>query len=193
MLNEQSLSLIILLFTSKLYDSRNFDNRTESDGKIIIWRVPSNYFVYLTTFTGGFVALCEKSKCLQQITKYHFQVGERFKEMRKKVFKGHMVAGYACGIDFSPEMSFLASGDGDGKCYIWDWKTTKLLSKWKAHDDVCIQVGLAFAAGEWLSFGRLTLENRAGHFRYFLIFPIIKNDFFSLFYQVNNQFCTSPI
>ena len=24
--------------------------------------------------------------------------------------------------------------------YIWDWKTTKLLSKWKAHDDVCIQV-----------------------------------------------------
>lgn len=69
-----------------------------------------------------------------------FQVGDRFKEMRKKVFKGHMVAGYACGLDFSPEMSYLASGDGDGKVYIWDWKTTRLLSKWKAHDDVCIQV-----------------------------------------------------
>ena len=36
--------------------------------------------------------------------------------------------------------SFICSGDGDGKAYIWDWKTTKLLSKWKAHDDVCIQV-----------------------------------------------------
>ena len=35
---------------------------------------------------------------------------------------------------------FICSGDGDGKAYIWDWKTTKLLSKWKAHDDVCIQV-----------------------------------------------------
>jgi len=69
-----------------------------------------------------------------------YQVGDRFKEMRKKVFKGHMVAGYACGLDFSPEMSYLASGDGDGKVYIWDWKTTKLVSKWKAHDDVCIQV-----------------------------------------------------
>jgi len=69
-----------------------------------------------------------------------FQVGERFKEVRKKVFKGHMVAGYACGIDYSPEMSYLTSGDGDGKIYIWDWKTTKLLSKWKAHDDVCISV-----------------------------------------------------
>lgn len=69
-----------------------------------------------------------------------YMVGDRFKEMRKKVFKGHMVAGYACGLDFSPEMSYLCSGDGDGKAYIWDWKTTKLLSKWKAHDDVCIQV-----------------------------------------------------
>jgi len=69
-----------------------------------------------------------------------FQVGDRFKEVRKKVFKGHMVAGYACGLDYSPEMTYLTSGDGDGKIFIWDWKTTKLLSKWKAHDDVCIQV-----------------------------------------------------
>jgi pre-mRNA-processing factor 17 len=67
-----------------------------------------------------------------------FQVGERFKEMRKKVFKGHMTAGYACGIDFSPDMSYLISGDGDGKIFVWDWKTSKLLCKWKAHDDVCI-------------------------------------------------------
>jgi len=69
-----------------------------------------------------------------------FQVGERFKEVRKKMFKGHMVAGYACSMDFSPEMTYLTSGDGDGRIFIWDWKTTKLLSKWKAHDDVCIQV-----------------------------------------------------
>lgn len=32
------------------------------------------------------------------------------------------------------------SGDADGKCYIWDWKTTKLYKKWKAHDNVCINV-----------------------------------------------------
>lgn len=36
--------------------------------------------------------------------------------------------------------SFLVSGDADGKCYIWDWKTTKLYKKWKAHDGVCIDV-----------------------------------------------------
>ncbi|XP_060599989.1 pre-mRNA-processing factor 17-like [Ruditapes philippinarum] len=68
-----------------------------------------------------------------------FNVLNRFKYMRKKTFTGHMVAGYACGVDFSPEMTYLISGDADGKLYIWDWKSTKLYSKFKAHDDVCIQ------------------------------------------------------
>ncbi|KAL3882404.1 hypothetical protein ACJMK2_028747 [Sinanodonta woodiana] len=69
-----------------------------------------------------------------------FNVLNRFKYMRKKTFTGHMVAGYACTIDFSPEMSYIICGDADGKLYIWDWKTTKLYNKFKAHDDVCIAV-----------------------------------------------------
>ncbi|KAG8235909.1 hypothetical protein J437_LFUL016230 [Ladona fulva] len=67
-----------------------------------------------------------------------FSALNRFKMNRKKTFSGHMVAGYACTLDFSPDMSYLVSGDADGKCYIWDWKTTKLYRKWKAHDSVCI-------------------------------------------------------
>ncbi|XP_072022614.1 pre-mRNA-processing factor 17-like isoform X1 [Amphiura filiformis] len=62
----------------------------------------------------------------------------RFRLNKKKIFKGHMVAGYACQMDFSPDMSYVVSGDADGKLNIWDWKTTKLYSKLKAHDGVCI-------------------------------------------------------
>lgn len=36
--------------------------------------------------------------------------------------------------------SYLISGDADGKVYVWDWKTTKLYNKFKAHDDVCVGV-----------------------------------------------------
>ena len=57
---------------------------------------------------------------------------------RKKTFKGHMVAGYACQCSFSPEGSYLISGDADGRCFIWDWKTTKVFKRFKAHDKVCI-------------------------------------------------------
>ena len=37
-----------------------------------------------------------------------FNAINRLKFMRKKVFKGHMVAGYACGVDFSPEMTCVS-------------------------------------------------------------------------------------
>ena len=36
-----------------------------------------------------------------------FTCGEKFKPYKKKEFKGHMVAGYACGLDFSPEMRYV--------------------------------------------------------------------------------------
>ncbi|CAF0886527.1 unnamed protein product [Rotaria sordida] len=61
-----------------------------------------------------------------------------FRWKSKKIFKGHMVSGYACGLDFSPDMSYLISGDADGCLIIWDCKTTRIFERIKAHDDVCI-------------------------------------------------------
>jgi len=48
---------------------------------------------------------------------------------------GHMVAGYACQIAFSANGRFMVSGDGEGKVFCWDWKNTRLLKKFKAHDN----------------------------------------------------------
>lgn len=59
---------------------------------------------------------------------------ERVKLARKKVFKGHNNAGYACQMDFSPNGKYMISGDGLGSLYIWDWKTTKIFRKFAAHD-----------------------------------------------------------
>ncbi|GAU98023.1 hypothetical protein RvY_09227 [Ramazzottius varieornatus] len=64
----------------------------------------------------------------------------RYKFNRKKTFGGHLVSGYACQPDFSPDMSYVLSGDANGQIFIWDWKTTRILTKWKAHDRCCISV-----------------------------------------------------
>ncbi|XP_033116712.1 pre-mRNA-processing factor 17-like, partial [Anneissia japonica] len=56
----------------------------------------------------------------------------------KKNLKGHIIVGYACQIGFSPDMSYVVSGDADGRLNIWDWKITKLFNKFKAHDGVSI-------------------------------------------------------
>jgi len=63
---------------------------------------------------------------------------DRYSQIRKKIFKGHMNAGYACGLDMSPDGKYVLSGDGDGRAFIWDWKSCKIYKKIKAHDKVCI-------------------------------------------------------
>ena len=36
-----------------------------------------------------------------------YTCGEKFRPHKKKAFKGHMVAGYACQVDFSPGNSSI--------------------------------------------------------------------------------------
>ncbi|CAG8488801.1 8440_t:CDS:2 [Paraglomus brasilianum] len=52
---------------------------------------------------------------------------DRFRLHRKKRFTGHLVAGYACQVNFSPDGRFIMSGDSEGNMCYWDWKTCKLL------------------------------------------------------------------
>ncbi|MFH4979981.1 hypothetical protein AB6A40_006690 [Gnathostoma spinigerum] len=65
-------------------------------------------------------------------------IEDKLRFAKKKAFKGHNVAGYACSVDFSPDMSFLMSGDADGKVFIWDWRNHKTVARWKAHDECVI-------------------------------------------------------
>ena len=37
-----------------------------------------------------------------------------------------------------PNFSMVISGDADGKLTAWDWKTTRIFNRFKAHDGVCI-------------------------------------------------------
>lgn len=40
-----------------------------------------------------------------------FGAQNRFRLNKKKIFKGHMVAGYACQVDFSPDMRSVSEDD----------------------------------------------------------------------------------
>ncbi|XP_071692987.1 uncharacterized protein [Rutidosis leptorrhynchoides] len=67
-----------------------------------------------------------------------YSTRERFQLNKKKRFAGHIAAGYACQVNFSPDGRFVMSGDGEGKCWFWDWKTCKVFKTLKCHDGVCI-------------------------------------------------------
>ncbi|KAM7269422.1 hypothetical protein ACFE04_024919 [Oxalis oulophora] len=67
-----------------------------------------------------------------------YSTRERFQLNKKKRFSGHTSAGYACQVNFSPDGRFVMSGDGDGKCWFWDWKTCKVFRTLKCHEGVTI-------------------------------------------------------
>lgn len=67
-----------------------------------------------------------------------YSTKDRFKLHKKKRFMGHTVAGYACQITFSPDGRYIACGDGSGRAWFWDWKTSKLLKTLRCHDQVSI-------------------------------------------------------
>ncbi|XP_076936228.1 uncharacterized protein LOC143603276 [Bidens hawaiensis] len=67
-----------------------------------------------------------------------YSTRERFQLNKKKRFAGHIVAGYACQVNFSPDGRFVMSGDGEGRCWFWDWKSCKVFRTLKCHNGVCI-------------------------------------------------------
>lgn len=68
-----------------------------------------------------------------------YSTKERFRQNRKKTFKGHNTAGYACQVNYSPDMRYVMSGDSEGRCFFWEWQhPQKIVRTMKAHDAVCI-------------------------------------------------------
>eukprot|EP00761_Pharyngomonas_kirbyi_P004726 gb/GECH01004731.1/.p1 GENE.gb/GECH01004731.1/~~gb/GECH01004731.1/.p1 ORF type:complete len:593 (+),score=109.36 gb/GECH01004731.1/:1-1779(+) len=63
---------------------------------------------------------------------------DKFRLNSKKRFVGHMVAGFACQVNFSPDGRFLMSGDSDGRVFFWDWKNCRKIKTIKAHEGVAI-------------------------------------------------------
>ncbi|KAL8785886.1 MAG: hypothetical protein Q9213_003118 [Squamulea squamosa] len=59
---------------------------------------------------------------------------EKFRQNRKKSFRGHNNAGYAIDVDISPDGQFVTSGDSAGYLCVWDWRTSKLYHKILADD-----------------------------------------------------------
>ncbi|KAF4855041.1 Pre-mRNA-processing factor 17 [Colletotrichum siamense] len=63
-----------------------------------------------------------------------YGANDKFRQNRKKSYRGHNNAGTAIDVDVSPDGQFLASGDTQGYVCFWDWKTCKMYHKLKAGD-----------------------------------------------------------
>ncbi|XP_065832783.1 pre-mRNA-processing factor 17-like [Oscarella lobularis] len=119
---------------------------TSDDKSIRVWEwdipVDSKYIADPSMHSMPSVTLSPNEKwlaCQSMDNKvYIYNAISKMREHRRKTFKGHMVAGYACQVNFSPDSMYLISGDGNGFLCIWDFKTTRMFSKFRAHENVCV-------------------------------------------------------
>ncbi|KAI8850974.1 WD40-repeat-containing domain protein [Chytridium lagenaria] len=119
---------------------------TSDDKTIRVWEygipVVIKYIAEPTMHSMPAVALHPTKKWLacqsldNQIMIYSAK--DRFRLQSKKVFRGHLVAGYACQPGFSADGRFVMSGDSEGRVWFWDWKTCKVYKKLKCHSNVVI-------------------------------------------------------
>ncbi|KIX00213.1 uncharacterized protein Z518_10351 [Rhinocladiella mackenziei CBS 650.93] len=58
--------------------------------------------------------------------------GDKFRQNRKKGFRGMNTSGYAIDVAISPDGGIIASGDTGGYVCFWDWKTGKMWHKIQA-------------------------------------------------------------
>ena len=61
-----------------------------------------------------------------------YAAGDKFRQNRKKGFRGMNTAGLAVDVAISPDGSIIASGDSGGYVCFWDWKTGKMWHKFLA-------------------------------------------------------------
>ncbi|EWM29450.1 pre-mrna-processing factor 17 [Nannochloropsis gaditana] len=129
--------------TVTFYDNNSRFASTSDDKKMLLWEwdisVPIKYIAEpgmhsmpaVTPSPAGDFVACQSLDNTIKI----FGCRDRFKLLHKKVFKGHTIAGFACQPAFSPNNRYLASGDGEGKLHFWDFKNTRALAKYRAHDN----------------------------------------------------------
>jgi len=123
-------------------DNRRFVS-TSDDKKILIWEYnipvpikyisePSMHSMPTTTLhpSGNFFAGQSMNNEI-----HVYAARDRFKFMRKKLFKGHVNAGYANRISFSPNGKYICCGDAEGKFFVWDWGSRRIYKKFLAHEN----------------------------------------------------------
>ncbi|XP_063901235.1 pre-mRNA-processing factor 17-like [Zophobas morio] len=119
---------------------------TSDDQSIRVWEweipVDFKYIAEPTQHSMPKTAIHPNGKwiCFQSMDNfiYVFSASGRYRQHKKKRFSGHLTAGYACDVNFSPDGNYVISGDYEGRLVIWDWKSGKLYSKMDCHKQVTI-------------------------------------------------------
>lgn len=114
---------------------------TSQDKTVRIWdwdiNVPVKYIAGTHQHAMPRVAAHPSGKyvALQSLDNRIVVIGatDQFRSYKNKVYRGFNGAGYAVGLDISPDGHYLVAGDSTGHIVMWDWQQHHVVSRFKAH------------------------------------------------------------
>ncbi|XP_020237525.1 WD repeat-containing protein 25 isoform X2 [Cajanus cajan] len=119
-----------------------------SENAIIVWdvsrQVPLSNQVYAEAFTCPCVRRhpFDSTFVAQSNGNYVaiFTTTPPYRLNKYKRYESHAVSGFPIKCNFSLDGKKLASGSSDGSIYLYDYQSSKVVKKIKAHDEACIDV-----------------------------------------------------
>nr|XP_033807437.1 WD repeat-containing protein 25 isoform X2 [Geotrypetes seraphini] len=78
-----------------------------------------------------------------------------YKINKKKRYEEHKVEGFAVGCEFSPDGSLLATGSSEGRVFLYNYNTSRVVRNFPAHNQACVNVSFhpvlpsLFATSDW--------------------------------------------
>ncbi|KAG5077674.1 hypothetical protein AAZX31_20G128400 [Glycine max] len=128
--------------------SSDVSQSNASENAIIVWdvsrEIPLSNQVYVEAYTCPCVRRhpFDSTFVAQSNGNYVaiFTTNPPYRLNKCKRYEGHVVSGFPVKCNFSLDGKKLASGSSDGSIYLYDYQSSKVVKKIKAHDQACIDV-----------------------------------------------------
>lgn len=119
-----------------------------SENAIIVWDVSREVPLSNQVYAEAFTCPCVRRHPLDSIFVAQsngnyvaiFTTTPPYRLNKYKRYESHVVSGFPIKCNFSLDGKKLASGSSDGSIYFYDYHSSKVVKKIKAHDQACIDV-----------------------------------------------------
>ncbi|XP_022108558.1 WD repeat-containing protein 25-like isoform X2 [Acanthaster planci] len=144
----QILDLEFLPGCEEFVSSCDVVSRDSANRTIMVWDLRSTAVVSNQLYHEKYTCPCLRrhpsdSVFVAQSTANYialFSTVRPYKMNKFKRYEGHQLEGYRIGCDFSPDGTLLNTGSCDGRVYVYDYRTSRILKTLQCHAGPCTDV-----------------------------------------------------
>nr|XP_033807433.1 WD repeat-containing protein 25 isoform X1 [Geotrypetes seraphini]XP_033807434.1 WD repeat-containing protein 25 isoform X1 [Geotrypetes seraphini]XP_033807435.1 WD repeat-containing protein 25 isoform X1 [Geotrypetes seraphini]XP_033807436.1 WD repeat-containing protein 25 isoform X1 [Geotrypetes seraphini] len=160
---QQTLDILFLPEGKEFFSSTDSVSRDSADRTIIAWDFQTTARISNQIFHERYTCPCltlhpKDSTFVAQTNGNYmalFSTQWPYKINKKKRYEEHKVEGFAVGCEFSPDGSLLATGSSEGRVFLYNYNTSRVVRNFPAHNQACVNVSFhpvlpsLFATSDW--------------------------------------------